>query len=101
MSGVNASGGYVPAEIESAIKDGLINSYAADEDFSMEHVVDALKAMVPLSTSYAQKITEIQAWAENNATPASTKRSGSGEDSGNVESIGKRRTRTRSRKLDS
>lgn len=93
LSVVNASGGYVGAEIESAVKDGLIDAFSSGDDFDMEHVVTALGNMVPLSTSYAEKITQIQAWAEQNATPASVKISGRGGK--NVTSLSKRRTRTR------
>lgn len=93
LSVVNASGGYVPAEIEAAVKDGLIDAFTADEEFGMEHVVHALEVMEPLSKAYAAEITAIQAWAEAHATPASSKLAGKG-DSSNVKSIGRRRTRT-------
>jgi AAA+ superfamily predicted ATPase len=68
---VTASRGYVPAEIESAVKDGLIAAYNEGETFTPEHVVEALKVMVPLSTSYAEQIQVMTAWAAQNATPAS------------------------------
>lgn len=94
---VHASDGYVPAEIESAVKDGLIASFSNDEEFCMEHVVEALHEMVPLSKAFASKIQKMTVWAKENATPASYPEEtgeAAGNDSSNVEPI-KRRTRTK------
>lgn len=63
--------GYVPAEIEAAVKDGLIDAFSAGEEFSMRHVFEALVVMVPLSKSYAEVIQIMTLWMKNNATPAS------------------------------
>lgn len=93
LSVVNASSGYVPAEIESAVKDALVDAFSNDQGFSMDHVVNALSEMVPLSKSYAQQIMEIQAWAEQNATPASYKHDPAGDDGHNVKKM-RRRTKT-------
>jgi ATP-dependent 26S proteasome regulatory subunit len=65
-----ASAGYVPAEIESAIKDGLIDAFAEGEDFCEDHVVVALRAMVPLSKAFNKEINAMTLWAHENATPA-------------------------------
>lgn len=62
---------YVPAEIESAVKDALIDAFSAGEPFSMRHVIEAASHMVPLSKAFATQIGAMQIWAENNATPAS------------------------------
>lgn len=89
---VNASRGYVPAEIESAVKDGLISSFNDGEDFQPDHVVSALKEMVPLSKSYAEQIQLMTVWAKQNATPASLKYD---SDDTNVTKLEGRRTRKR------
>jgi ATP-dependent 26S proteasome regulatory subunit len=68
---VKASNGYVGAEIESAVKDGLIDAFSDKKDFSMAYVEKALKDMVPLSKSYSKEISAMTAWAHANATPAS------------------------------
>lgn len=62
---------YVPAEIESAVKDGLIDAFDSETDFSMEHVRDALIRMVPLSKAFSRQIQAMSDWSKNNATPAS------------------------------
>lgn len=68
---IDASNRYVPAEIESAVKDALIDAFDANEDFGMEHVYKALVRMVPLSKSFEAQINRMNEWAVNNATPAS------------------------------
>lgn len=66
---LRASRDYVPAEIESAVKDALISSYSADEEFAMQHLLDALANLVPMSKSHADQIEGIVRWAEQNAIP--------------------------------
>lgn len=66
-----ASREYVPAEIEAAVKDGLIEAFHKDEDLTMQYVVDALTAMVPLTKSFNEQMQRMTAWAAANATPAS------------------------------
>lgn len=63
------SNGYVPAEIESAVKDALISAFHKDEELSMSHVSAAFKVMVPMSRSHKERIDAIIAWAKDNATP--------------------------------
>jgi hypothetical protein len=91
---VTASLGYVPAEIESAVKDALIDAFYAHEKFSMEHVIASLQSMVPLSKSFNEAIQLMTLWAKSNATPAS-KSYYEIADTSNVENIGSRRVRTR------
>lgn len=69
---VEASKGYVPAEIESAVKDGLVDAFSSDEEFAGHHVVAALRTMVPLSKAFAAKIESMNEWAKNNATPVAS-----------------------------
>lgn len=68
---VEASDGYVPSEIESAVKDALVNAFDESDEVTMQHVTDALKTMVPLSKAFATQIARMTTWAENNATPVS------------------------------
>ena len=67
---INASEGYVPAEIESAVKDALVDAFDEGEDLTMEHVQKALARMIPLSRAFAREIETMREWATNNATPA-------------------------------
>lgn len=66
-----ADKGYLPAEIESAIKDGLVEAFSKKEELSMEYINKALTEMVPLSKAFAAKIAEMGLWGKENATPAS------------------------------
>ena len=61
----------MPAEIESAVKDGLIDAFCLKEAFAMKHVEAALRIMVPLSKSFADQIAAMNEWGINNAIPAS------------------------------
>jgi len=93
---LNAARGYVPAEIEAAVKDGLVAAFSEGVDLEMSHVTNALKAMVPLSKTYGEQIQKMALWMENNATPASKRYEEA--DVLNVESINKPRTRIRNKK---
>lgn len=67
------SEGFVPAEIEQAVKDALIlafNDKKAD-DMQMSHLISALEAIVPISKSHKAQIDRIIEWAANNAIPVS------------------------------
>lgn len=62
--------GYVPAEIESAVKDAIVDAFAEEEDLTIAHIESAAKAMVPISKAFEQQINAMNEWAKNNATPA-------------------------------
>lgn len=66
---VAMSNNYVPAEIESVVKDALIAAFSAGEDLTMDHLTKALKELVPMSVSHKARIDAILEWANNNATP--------------------------------
>jgi AAA+ superfamily predicted ATPase len=69
---LNVSEGYVPAEIEAAVKDALITAFhEGSKTLKMAFIVGALKDMVPMSKSNKDQIDRILAWAENNAVPVS------------------------------
>ena len=64
-----ASESYVPAEIEAAVKDGLILAFNEGEGatLQMHHIVKALRDMVPMATSNRANVEAIIAWADANA----------------------------------
>jgi ATP-dependent 26S proteasome regulatory subunit len=62
---------YVPAEIESAVKDALVNAYSDHEELNAQHIIDAFAVMVPLSKAFAAQIERMSDWSKNNATPVS------------------------------
>lgn len=67
---VEVSKGYVPAEIESAVKDAITMAFsdATCKDLEMRHILQALKDMVPMSVSNSVQIDRIVEWASTNAT---------------------------------
>lgn len=67
------SEGYVPAEIEAAVKDGLILAFHNRESLQMKHILAALEDTVPMSISNAAQVSEIVEWASRNATPVTKK----------------------------
>lgn len=68
---IASSDGYVPAEIESAVKDGLVIAFNDDkaEGLEMAHILKALDELVPMSKSHKEAIDQIITWASGNATP--------------------------------
>lgn len=70
---VAASDNYVPAEIESAVKDALISAFSDTKckDIEMRHIIDALKNMIPMSKSNAKAIGGILEWSTHNAVSVS------------------------------
>jgi SpoVK/Ycf46/Vps4 family AAA+-type ATPase len=68
ISIVDASARYVPAEIESAVKDALINAFDANEKgLSAQRIIEAIRAQKPLSEAFKPQIEAMTAWAANNA----------------------------------
>lgn len=67
----SASFGRVPAEIEAAVKDGLITAFNDKDckDLEMKHVIGALTKSIPMSVSQKAKIDAIVEWARDNAVP--------------------------------
>jgi len=67
------SDGYVPAEIEQAVKDALILAYndKKAKDLEMPHLIAALKGIVPMSKSHKVQIDRILEWAAKNAISVS------------------------------
>ncbi len=69
---IAASNNYVPAEIESAIKDALINAYSDGKQLSVQYMISALKEIIPLSKSFAPQLEKITEWTKINAIPVSS-----------------------------
>lgn len=84
---VAKSEAYVPAEIEAAVKDGLVLAFHAGEELAMKHIIAALADTVPMSTSNAEQIAGIVEWAKNNATPVSKRPTRAAPPSTNVRRI--------------
>lgn len=98
---VEASKGYVGSEIEACVKDGLVDAFAADEDLTPQHMIAALKNMVPLSVAFNETVQEMTLWAKNNATPASKQYDVVDHKKvADIASSGKRRTRITKRDGD-
>jgi SpoVK/Ycf46/Vps4 family AAA+-type ATPase len=66
-----ATEGYVGAEIEQAVIDGLFAAYAEGRDLETTDVLAAVKATTPLSKTAPEDIKRIEAWAQGRARPAS------------------------------
>lgn len=65
--------GYVPAEIESAIKETILAAYNGDKQVKAENIIAELEKMVPLSKAFKTDFDEMEKWAKDNARPASSK----------------------------
>lgn len=68
---IKASTGFVPAEIEAVVKDGITLAFsdAKATKLEMRHLLSAIKETVPMSKSHAESIQQITEWASQNATP--------------------------------
>ncbi|TXH25261.1 MAG: AAA family ATPase [Elusimicrobia bacterium] len=63
--------GFSGAEIEQAVVEGLHTAFAAGRDLTTEDMRAALADTVPLSTTMADQIRDLRAWARTRARPAS------------------------------
>lgn len=71
LSFLQVSNGFVPAEIESIVKDALIDAFYAEEELTWDHIRSAFESTVPMSVSNKEQVDAIITWAKNNATPVS------------------------------
>lgn len=67
-----ASNGYSGAEIEAAMQGALYAAYAEKKPVATQSMLDALAQTVPLSTTRAEEIEALRAWANKRAVPASS-----------------------------
>src|SRR5712692_4000563 len=66
-----AAKGFSGAEIESAIQTALYAAYSGKHELSTDDLLTALSSTVPLSTTRAEEIAELRAWAQHRAVWAS------------------------------
>ena len=66
-----AADGYSGAEIESVVQTALFAAYSQKQAVTTQALLDALSGTVPLSTTRAEEIEVLRAWARTRAVPAS------------------------------
>jgi SpoVK/Ycf46/Vps4 family AAA+-type ATPase len=66
-----AARGYSGAEIESVVQTALYSAYSQKQQLANAHLLDAIRATVPLSTTRAEEIEALREWAAKRAVPAS------------------------------
>lgn len=66
-----AARGYSGAEIESVVQTALYAAYSQKQQLNEQHLLDAIRATVPLSTTRAEEIEALREWAAKRAVPAS------------------------------
>jgi hypothetical protein len=67
----SAANGFSGAEIDAAVQTAMYAAYAAKSPLTTEAVLEALGSTVPLSTTRAEQIQALRAWAAQRAVPAS------------------------------
>ena len=66
-----AAKGFSGAEIDAAVQTALYAAFASKQEVNTDHLLQALKTTVPLSTTRAEEIQQLRAWARERAVPAS------------------------------
>src|SRR5438876_77525 len=66
-----AAKGFSGAEIESAVQTALYAAYSRKQELSSEDLFTALSSTVPLSTTRAEEVADLRAWAKTRAVWAS------------------------------
>jgi SpoVK/Ycf46/Vps4 family AAA+-type ATPase len=66
-----AARGYSGAEIDAAVQTAMYAAYSQKTEITTEHLLNALRATVPLSTTRAEEIEALRTWARDRAVPAS------------------------------
>jgi SpoVK/Ycf46/Vps4 family AAA+-type ATPase len=67
-----AAKGFSGAEIESVVQTALYAAYSRKQELTIDDLLTALSSTVPLSTTRAEEISELRAWAKTRAVWAST-----------------------------
>jgi len=67
-----AARGYSGAEIESVVQTALYAAYSQKQQLATQHLLEAIKSTVPLSTTRAEEIEVLRVWARQRAVPASS-----------------------------
>ena len=63
--------GYSGAEIEAAVQASLYAAFTDKKPLTTETIIEAIQDSVPLSTTRAEDIADLRAWARDRAVPAS------------------------------
>ncbi len=66
-----AAKGFSGAEIDAAVQTALYAAFSAKQPLKTVNLFEALRATVPLSTTRAEEIQTLRAWARERAVPAS------------------------------
>jgi SpoVK/Ycf46/Vps4 family AAA+-type ATPase len=69
---VDASEGFVSAELEGAVKDAVIEAFTEGTEVTGAMIAEQLKGMKPISVAFADDFNAMKEWAANNARMAST-----------------------------
>lgn len=67
-----ATAGFTGAEIEAALTEARVEAFRHDEAFQLEHLLGAITATTPLSTTRREQLASLREWAVGRARPAST-----------------------------
>jgi SpoVK/Ycf46/Vps4 family AAA+-type ATPase len=67
-----AAKGFSGAEIDAAVQTALYAAFSSKQQLTTDNLWQALKATIPLSTTRAEEIQELRAWARERAVPASS-----------------------------
>jgi SpoVK/Ycf46/Vps4 family AAA+-type ATPase len=67
-----AAKGFSGAEIESVVQTALYAAYSRKRELTTDDLLTALSSTVPLSTTRAEEISELRAWAKTRAVWASS-----------------------------
>jgi SpoVK/Ycf46/Vps4 family AAA+-type ATPase len=65
-----ASEGHSGAEIEQAVLAALHTAFAAKQQLTTQHVLDALAASPPISVTMRERIAALRQWAKGRCVPA-------------------------------
>jgi ATP-dependent 26S proteasome regulatory subunit len=73
LDGVAAAArGFSGAEIDAAVQTALYASFANKQQLTTDSLLEALRTTVPLSTTRAEEIQTLRAWAKERAVPATS-----------------------------
>jgi len=68
---VAATDGFTGAELEAVVVGGLYRAFGEANDLSTDDLLEEAHRTTPLSTTRAESIAALRAWARGRATPAS------------------------------
>ena len=66
-----ASDGFTGAELEAVVVGGLYRAFGQGHDLDTDDLLEEIHGTTPLSTTRAESIRALRAWARGRATPAS------------------------------